>query len=185
MVLGSGPIGSMPIGAGSSQPTRQKGEYVEDGYVEDGYVEDGAVMDSRSWTGISSPRQKARAARTMIPAVMSSIDALITHYEGPGGNGGPPLMEREAILQDLRGFHAALGLLLEAAADEKWSEYGDGLIVDAARWLGRVKTAVKDDPLPFAVAGATEALFWFFGVPGAGIAATAAVAGSKARKKAG
>ncbi|KFG90352.1 hypothetical protein BV98_001555 [Sphingobium herbicidovorans NBRC 16415] len=232
MVLGSGPIGSTPLG-GAAQPLGNS--YVENGYVQNGYLANEAetasqspisdtvhrhqangtetthltiegerltiggepitlgmpqtaptgtsdatiAIHSASWTGFASPAEKAQAVRMMVPAALSSIDALIAHYDAPGGNGGPPLEEREALLEDLRCLHSALGLLLDAAADEKWGQYGDGLVIDAARWLGRVKSAVCRDPLSFAVAGLSEVVLGMLGFPGAGLVATAAAVGAK------
>ena len=141
---------------------------------------EGAVaIHSASWTGLSSPREKAHAVRTMVPSAMASIDALIAHYEILGGTGGPPLEEREKLLKSLRSLHQALGHLLDTAADEKWEQYGEGLIVDAGRWLERVKASVRNDPLPFAIAGLSEVIFGVLGFPGAGIMTATAVAGAK------
>lgn len=140
---------------------------------------DGAAVQSASWTGLSSPREKAHAVRMMVPTAMASIDTLIAHYEYLGDNGGPPLDVREALLASLRKLHEALGDLLDTAGDDKWEEYGEGLIVDAGRWLGRVKASMTNDPLPFAIAGLTEVIFGILGLPGAGIIATTALAGAK------
>lgn len=125
--------------------------------------------DSRAWTGIQEPGQRARAVRTLIPVAQSAVECLIHHLEAPRHNGGPPLDEVETALENLRQLHAALGQLLSLADDGALnSMIGEGLVLEIARFARRAAKALRNDPLPYALSGTLVALFTACGVPGLG-----------------
>jgi hypothetical protein len=143
---------------------------------------DGLIYPSSAWTGINSIRDRARVVRQTVPALMSAVEALLGQYQQDTFpyNGGPPLDDREEAIAALRGFHTSLGALLEAAEREDEALTGDGLLVEAVGFLRRVASAVRNDPLPFALAGVIEVTFSAMGWPGASIIAVAAMEGRRA-----
>lgn len=125
--------------------------------------------DASAWTGIQDPVHRVRAVQTLIPVAQAAVGCLIEHLEQPGHNGGPPLDEVETALTNLRQLHSALGELLTITDEGRLSStFGDGLILEIARYARRSTKVLKRDPLPYALSGTLLALFTACGFPGLG-----------------
>lgn len=132
-------------------------------------VPTGGDVTSSAWTGVTSPRQKAQAVRSLIPVTRSAIENLIHHLELPSGNGGPPLDDHLEAIRHLKDLHRVLGQLLsEVEQGNLASLDGSGLVVEAAKYAKRSARVLKSDPMPYAVAGLVLAIFTACGIPGVG-----------------
>jgi hypothetical protein len=125
--------------------------------------------DSSAWTGVQSAGQRVTAVKTLIPVAQSAIEILIKILEQPSSNGGPPLDEVEGALRHLKQLHAALGAVLEAAANGQLKSSGaEGLMTEASRYARRAAKALKHDPLPYATAATVLGLMTACGFPSIG-----------------
>ncbi|MEQ1725332.1 MAG: hypothetical protein ABL882_05325 [Sphingopyxis sp.] len=129
----------------------------------------GRDVASSGWTGVTGSIQKAQAVRALIPVTRSAIENLIQHLELPGGNGGPPLDDHLEAIRYLKELHRILGQLLEEVEQGNLVNLeGGGLVVEAAKYAKRSARILKSDPMPYAVAGLTLAVFTACGWPGVG-----------------
>lgn len=125
--------------------------------------------DASTWTGASGPAERVLAVKTLMPVAQNAVEQLMILLATPGHNGGPPLDEVEEALDELRQLHAALGVLLAAADDGRLTEaFNDGLATDAARYAKRAARALRDDPVPYAIAATILATLTACGLPGIG-----------------
>jgi len=92
-----------------------------------------------SWTGITSPAEKARAVYSLVPPAREAIQRIIQEIEARAGNGGPLIDETQDALFALRELHAALGELLE------WADAGATDIPLALDKVGRALGKLKRD----------------------------------------
>ena len=89
--------------------------------------------------------------------------------EEPRHNGGPPLDEMAAAVENLRELHRVLGEMLIAADEGKLSKaFNEGLPVEAARYAKRAAKALRDDPMPYAVSATILAIMTACGMPDIG-----------------
>jgi hypothetical protein len=125
--------------------------------------------DATAWTGASSPAERVLAVKTLMPVAQSAVEQLLALLDNPGHNGGPPLDEVEEAIGELRHLHAALGKLLTAADEGKLMEaLNDGAAAETARFAKRAARALRDDPVPYAIAGTILGLLTACGFPGIG-----------------
>lgn len=121
-------------------------------------------LPSSSWTGIASKQERLTAAHKLLPVAQATVEGLIAELEKPQGNGGPPLDEREEAIENLRQLHRVLGeMLREIEGNAK--PLNQRLLDEAAGYLSRFGSAVRDDPMPYMV---SAGLFGIFTVLGAG-----------------
>lgn len=130
-------------------------------------------VEASNWTGIKSARERAVAAKNLIPVAQASIEALIAHYESGRDNGGPPLDEHAEAVTALRELHRTLGEVLVAL--ESGTSIPKQLQQETVGYLGRAAKAVKDDPMPFALSAMCMGIFSILGFPGVGGWLSAAV----------
>ena len=125
--------------------------------------------DASAWTGIPNGAQRLRAVQALIPVAQAAVGCLINHLDQPGHNGGPQLDEVSKALENLHALHGALGNLLVLADEGKLgTDTGEGLVTEIARYARRSASALKGDPLPYALSGTLLALFTVCGFPGLG-----------------
>lgn len=125
--------------------------------------------DASAWTGATRPNERLLAVKTLMPVARNAVEQLMTLLEAPGHNGGPPLDEVEEAVTELRQLHAALGSLLIAADQGKLAQaFNDGLATEAARFAKRAARALRDDPVPYAIAASVLAVLTACGLPGIG-----------------
>lgn len=129
----------------------------------------GQSTSASGWTGTKSRRQRVEEVRGLLPVAQAAVDQLIVTLETPNPNGAPLLDDHEEAISNLRGLHAALGVLLSAAErgvlEDEW---GDGLAAEAARYAKRAARALRDDPVPYAASGLLLGLMSAVGFPGIG-----------------
>jgi hypothetical protein len=126
-------------------------------------------LEASAWTGTQTRAERLTVIRNLLPAARAAVESLIAALEQPGSNGGPLLDERGEAINDLRCLHLALGRLLEAVDEGGFEDdLGEGLAAEAVRYATRAAAALKNDPMPYAVAGLILALFSACGFPGAG-----------------
>lgn len=107
--------------------------------------------DSTAWNGASTPADRIKAVKTLIPVTLLAIEQLIASLEAPNHNGAPPLDGTKEAIEQLRALHVALGELLAAADDGKmYDVVNNGLATEAARYAKRAAKALRDDPIPYA-----------------------------------
>lgn len=107
--------------------------------------------DSTAWTGVSTPTDRIKAVKTLIPVTLLAIEQLIASLEAPNHNGAPPLDGAKEAIEQLRALHSALGKLLAAADEGKiFDTLNDGLATEVARYAKRAAKALRDDPIPYA-----------------------------------
>jgi hypothetical protein len=119
---------------------------------------------SSGWTGIQSGRERLRAAKSLIPFAMASVEGLLAELERPTGNGGPPLEDKQEAIDNLRALHQALGQILEAIDDGRLADpRGNNIATEAARYAARAARALRNDPMPYLVSGGIAALLGLLG----------------------
>lgn len=136
---------------------------------EDGGEPSDPPIDPSSWTGVTSPRQRLAAARSLIPIAQGSIERLIDLLSQPNHNGAPPLDDAIDAIDNLRKLHRALGEVLEATERGAWDEaLGSGLIGEASGYAKRAARLVKNDPIPYALSALLLSVMTALGFPGIG-----------------
>jgi len=125
--------------------------------------------DPSAWTGASSHVERVQAVKTLVPVAQNAVEQLLAMLDIPGHNGGPPLDEVEEAIGELRQLHAALGTLLGAADEGRLLEaFNGGLATETARYAKRAARALRDDPVPYAIAASVLAVLTACGLPGIG-----------------
>lgn len=125
--------------------------------------------DPSAWTGATGPTERVLAVKTLMPIAQNAVEQLIAILAAPGHNGGPPLDEVEEALGELRQLHEALETLLTAADEGKLTEaFNDGFATEAARYAKRAARALRNDPVPYAIAASVLAVLTACGLPGIG-----------------
>ncbi len=125
------------------------------------------TSDTSEWTGVESARQRLVAIKTLVPVVRASIETLISTLEFPNHNGGPPLDEHKAAIENLRNLHKKLGELLELEdVRQLSSDLGNGLLVEIARYGKRAARELRNDPMPYAMSATLLSILTVFGAPG-------------------
>lgn len=126
-------------------------------------------FDASAWTGAASPAERVLAVKTLMPVAQNAVEQLLALLNAPGHNGGPPLDEVEEAIGELRQLHAALGVLLTAADEGRLGQaFNAGLATEAARYAKRAARALRDDPVPYAIAASILAVLTACGLPGIG-----------------
>ena len=74
---------------------------------------------SAAWTGRRTAAQQAQIVRSLVPAALDGVVALIAEQEQALHNGGPACPERSAAIEALRSLHSALGELISLAEEGK------------------------------------------------------------------
>lgn len=124
------------------------------------------VADSSAWTGISSRTERLTAVRSLIPLARAAVEGMIAALSDTGGNGAPPLDEKEAAIKHLRSLHGALGELLKAADHGHLDdELGQGFAAEAARYARRAAHALRDDPMPYVASALLHGVLTACGLP--------------------
>jgi len=77
--------------------------------------ESASVIQASSWTGNPSVAQQARIVRTLGPAALAAVDALIAEQDRRHDNGGPVTPDEIAALETLKELRTALNELIRAA----------------------------------------------------------------------
>ena len=124
------------------------------------------ATDSSAWTGTQSAHERLVAIKTLLPVSMASIESLRFELEGPNHNGGPTLDEHVAAIDLLKKLHGTLGELLKIEDEGRLSsEYGNGLLGQAALYAKRAARELKNDPMPYVVSAMTLAILNAIGAP--------------------
>lgn len=116
-----------------------------------------ASVSSTRWTGIQSQHERLIVARKILLLAQASVEGLIVELERPQGNRGPPLEEREEAIGNLKALHAILGECIEGLETDRGS-LSDAALREAAGFLARAARGLKDDPMPYLVAGGIAGL---------------------------
>lgn len=126
-------------------------------------------VNPSAWTGISSRKERLIAVRSLIPLARAAVEGMIAALSDTGGNGAPPLDEKEAAIEHLRELHEALGELLTAAEHGHLDdELGQGFAAEAARFAKRAAHALRDDPMPYVASALLHGVLTACGLPGVG-----------------
>jgi len=121
-----------------------------------------AAVESSRWTGIQSQRERLIVARKILPLAQASVEGLIAELERPQGNLGPPLEDRQEAIDNLKALHAILGECI-AGLEAGRGSLSDALLKDAAGYIARAARALKNDPMPYLVAGGIAGLLSLVG----------------------
>lgn len=122
-----------------------------------------ASISASTWTGIQSPKERLLAARKILPLARAAVEGLIAELERPQGNGGPPLDHRQEAIDQLRALHSVLGECLDALEAGRGS-LREAALKEANGYAARAAKALKDDPMPYLVAGSIAGLLGLLGV---------------------
>lgn len=121
-----------------------------------------ASADSSRWTGIQSQRERLIVARKILPLAQASIEGLIAELERPRGNHGPPLEDRQEAIDHLKALHGIIGECIKALETGRGS-LSDATLKEAASFIARAARGLKDDPMPYLVAGGVAGMLSLLG----------------------
>ncbi len=107
-------------------------------------------VDSSSWTGVTTPRERVAAVKVLAPVALAGVDVLLDELCSLGGNGGPPLEDRNSAIENLRRLRDSLTELIAwAERPEAIRDFNEGLVTEAASYAHRLLNDVRGDPLRY------------------------------------